>query len=403
MDDEPNNLNLLSTLLTDQGYDVRQVINGQLALTIARSGDPPQLILLDIMMPEIDGYEVCKQLKADRDTDEIPVIFLSALDDPEDKVKAFEAGGADYITKPFQVREVVARIENQFSLKRLRAHIQAKNEQLQQYNQELEARVQEQTVELQQENKQLLETQKQLQAVLEQQRKTNKFKHQVITNLSPEYQILSTAIQSSTDLIERYVSNQITLEEEQLKHFARIRVGIQQLTHLINDVLVSDHLNQETLELERIPLDLVSLFSEIVEDVQLVTNCQQPIQFSYSGELPPREWHRKALRQILTHLLFSVITFSPADQPIALELVEKPQQVQFTVREYSMETPSEQQTQLFNPLNLDSNTDDLRGARLELSIAKRYVDLCQGKIEIGSKTDQGTAITVTLPILRYRS
>src|SRR4028118_1078884 len=109
VDDVPENLQLLSTILTKQGYEVRPVINGKLALSVAHS-DPPDLILLDIMMPDLNGYEVCQQLKASETTREIPVIFLSALDDVLDKVKAFSVGGVDYITKPIQAPGVIARV-----------------------------------------------------------------------------------------------------------------------------------------------------------------------------------------------------------------------------------------------------------------------------------------------------
>ena len=100
VDDQPDNLRLLVDVLSSQGYNVRPARNGQMALRSAQS-DPPDLILLDVMMPGMDGYEVCRLLKADAQTKDIPVIFLSALGSPFDKVKALEVGGLDYITKPF--------------------------------------------------------------------------------------------------------------------------------------------------------------------------------------------------------------------------------------------------------------------------------------------------------------
>ena len=117
VDDTPENLHLLSSTLTERGYQVRGVIDGAMALRVVRSA-PPDLILLDIQMPGMNGYEVCEQLKAAEQTREIPVIFLSILDETWDKVQAFKVGGADYITKPFQTEEVLARIENQVVLKR---------------------------------------------------------------------------------------------------------------------------------------------------------------------------------------------------------------------------------------------------------------------------------------------
>jgi PAS domain S-box-containing protein len=131
VDDTPNNLRLISGLLKDKGYEVRAVISGRMAITAAQAS-PPDLILLDICMPEMNGYEVCQELKADGRTRHIPVIFISALDDVFDKVKAFDAGGVDYITKPFQVEEVLARVKLHLTLQRLQGQLQQQNAQLQQ-------------------------------------------------------------------------------------------------------------------------------------------------------------------------------------------------------------------------------------------------------------------------------
>ncbi|MBD2181750.1 response regulator [Aerosakkonema funiforme] len=131
VDDVPQNLQLLSSILTSHDYEVRRVINGKLALTVA-SSDPPDLILLDIMMPDMDGYEVCQQLKANEITREIPVIFLSALNDVLDKMKAFSVGGIDYITKPIQDREVIARVENQLMIVRQKKQLREQKAQLEQ-------------------------------------------------------------------------------------------------------------------------------------------------------------------------------------------------------------------------------------------------------------------------------
>ncbi len=126
VDDTPNNLRLLSGMLKEQGYEVRSVLNGRMALTTVEA-EPPDLILLDITMPQMDGYEVCEHLKANPATHNIPVIFISALDDATDKVRAFQSGGVDYITKPFQVEEVLARVENHLMLQRLQGELRTKS------------------------------------------------------------------------------------------------------------------------------------------------------------------------------------------------------------------------------------------------------------------------------------
>jgi diguanylate cyclase (GGDEF)-like protein len=140
IDDTPDNLRLLTSVLSEQGYKVRSVINGAMGLMGATAA-PPDLILLDINMPDMDGYEVCRRLKSQAATAEIPVIFVSAVDEALDKVKAFSVGGVDYITKPFQVAEVLARVENHLNLRNLQRRLQVLND-------ELEERVRQRTAEL---------------------------------------------------------------------------------------------------------------------------------------------------------------------------------------------------------------------------------------------------------------
>lgn len=123
VDDMPENLKLLSELLIQLGYNIRSTTSGRMALKTL-TAKQPDLILLDIKMPEMDGYQVCTAIKADEKLCDIPIIFISALDDTFDKVKAFECGGVDYITKPFQIEEVVARVENQLTIQRQKTALQ---------------------------------------------------------------------------------------------------------------------------------------------------------------------------------------------------------------------------------------------------------------------------------------
>ena len=131
VDDTPQNLHLLVDILTEYDYKVRPVPNGKLAISAAKI-NPPDLILLDIMMPGLDGYQVCKQLKSDPVTKDIPVIFISAISEAIDKVKAFAVGAADYITKPFQMHEVLMRIQHQLAIKELEQQLKSSNKHLKQ-------------------------------------------------------------------------------------------------------------------------------------------------------------------------------------------------------------------------------------------------------------------------------
>ena len=129
VDDTPANLQVLAGMLKDRGYKVRPAPSGKLAL-LAAQRDPPDLILLDINMPEMNGYEVCEHLKVDDNLKGIPIIFISALTEPLDKVKAFAIGGVDYLTKPFQMEELHARVETHLKLRRLQIELEEYNRHL---------------------------------------------------------------------------------------------------------------------------------------------------------------------------------------------------------------------------------------------------------------------------------
>ena len=137
VDDQPENLSVLMGVLQARGYKVRPVNSGKLALAAARVL-APDLILLDINMPEMSGYEVCAELRADPALRAIPVIFISAFNEASDKVKGFEVGGVDYVTKPFQIAEVEVRVSTQLELARLRRHLEQHSKLLEQHNELLE-------------------------------------------------------------------------------------------------------------------------------------------------------------------------------------------------------------------------------------------------------------------------
>jgi diguanylate cyclase (GGDEF)-like protein len=189
VDDVSENLEFLSTVLTQQGYKVRSVLSGTTAIKVAKAAQP-DLILLDIKMPEMDGYQVCQKLKADPITQDIPVIFLSALDRASDKVKAFTLGGVDYIPKPFQVEELLARVKNHLDLRCAQA-------QVQKLNSELEQRVYQRTAQLEQEISKRLGMQEKLLHVA---------MHDALTNL-PNRTFLT---QRLTQIFER---NQQSIDE----------------------------------------------------------------------------------------------------------------------------------------------------------------------------------------------
>ena len=170
VDDIADNLRVLSNTLNQKGYKVRCAKDGATALKVAQK-IIPDLILLDIKMPDMDGYTVCQQLKANFATRNIPIIFISALDEVIDKVKAFEVGAVDYITKPFQVEEVLIRVENQLNLRLAKVEISQLNQQLKQLNQQLEHKIANRTAQLEISNQKLIVTNQELQQQIAVRRK----------------------------------------------------------------------------------------------------------------------------------------------------------------------------------------------------------------------------------------
>ena len=161
VDDERASLHILETILRTAGYRVRATVSGSLALSSVKE-EMPDLILLDIMMPGMSGYQLCERFKADERTRQIPIIFLSALDQLDNKLKGFSAGGADYITKPFQRDEVLARVATHLNIYHLQQHLQQEiayraeaEKALQNAHEKLELQVQERTNALTQANEQL--------------------------------------------------------------------------------------------------------------------------------------------------------------------------------------------------------------------------------------------------------
>lgn len=398
VDDHPINLQILANLLEQVQYRVRIVDNGRDAINIANSDQPPILILLDIMMPDLDGYVVCEALKSGIQTAHIPIIFISALDDVKNKVKAFEIGGADYITKPFQLNEVLMRVQNQINLFALKRLTDQQNLLLQKLNQELEAKVVERTQELVEKNQLLVNLQLELQQSLSKEQELNNLKGQIITTISHEYRTPLTTILTSSDLLLKYRAK--LSEEKQTNHLHKIQISVKYLTELLEDIFFLNQANSEQINLQLFPLDMHVFCEEIIDNLKLTLKLGQQINFDYTGMTESGYWDKQLLRQIIDNLLSNAIKFSPENTVINFYVVVDEHHLKLVVQDQGIGIPLEEQNNLFEIFYRGNNIGLTPGTGMGLAIVKKCVSLMKGQINFTSQTDQGTIFNVTLPVFR---
>lgn len=412
IDDTPDNLRFLSNLLNRAGYSIRKVINGELGIEAAQL-EPPDLILLDIMMPGINGYEVCERLKNSDRTQDIPVIFLSALDEELDKVQAFQIGGVDYITKPFQVVEVLARIETHLKISRLQHQLVQKNTQLQNeiayrnsaeaalqiLNQGLEARIQERTAELQAKNDRLLSLQTELQKVLLQEQRLSQRKSQLITTIAQEFRTPITVIKTAVELLtyEKQSSPSFSSPNLQL-----ITDGIKQMDRVLQDTSLLADSDSNTLPFAPAPLDLEQICRSLVNQWQLPETSHCKLSFVTWGKASGQVvGDATLLQQLFSHLLTNAICYSPNGGTILFELVYEPTQATLSIRDEGIGIPPEEIDRIFDRFYRASNTDAIPskpGIGLGLAVVKQAVELHGGTLAVDSEIGRGTAVTIGLPM-----
>ncbi len=360
VDDTPDNLRLLSKLLSQRGYEIRKAINGQMALASAQA-DPPDLILLDIRMPEMDGYEVCQHLKAHDSTEAIPVIFLSALDDVLDKVKAFGVGGVDYITKPFQTEEVLARIEMQLRLCKLQKQLAEHNQKLQQLNHALMISNQE----------------------LEQ------FAYAVSHDLQQPLQSITGFI----GLIQMKYQGQ--LDTGVLQYIDRIFEAGKRMQRLIQDLLAYAQVGQVDLILTAVDSKLV-LYQALANLEILIAEKKADITFN---ELPLVYGNETQLVRLFQNLIGNALKFTRPDTlpQIQISVSEQVDCWLFGVRDNGIGIPADSLKDIFQAFKRLKAAQNYAGTGIGLATCKKIVKGHGGKIFAESELGLGTVFYFTLP------
>ena len=355
VDDTPDNLRVLSAMLTNRGYEVRKALNGQRAIASVQS-EPPDLILLDIKMPEMDGYEVCKQLKAKSNTSEVPIIFISALDDALDKVRAFAAGGVDYVTKPFQEAEVLARIEHQLRIQRLQHQLIQQNEELLRSNRELE-----------------------------------QFAYVVSHDLQQP-------LQSVTGFVKLLqLKYEIMLDEVAQDYLNRIYETGTRMQRLIQDLLTYAQVDRQGEALQ--PLDCNQILEQVLDNLQGAIAAKNAT-LTYDS-LPQILGSETQLMQLFQNLISNGIKFVPSDvtPTISIASVRHKNQWQIGVRDNGIGIEAEHLEKIFEIFQRIHSTQKYPGTGIGLATCKKIVERHGGRIWVESKLGEGTTFYFTLPAI----
>lgn len=387
VDDNPTNLKVLSEAIANSGWEILVATDGETAIDQSEYATP-DLILLDVMMPGMDGFETCRRLKSNPATNEIPVIFMTALNDTVDKIKGLSLGAVDYITKPFQTEEVLARLKVHLQL-----HFLTK--QLEDQNLYLEERVAERTADLQQANQQLRELEAQLRKALAEEQEFNHLKSRMIIAISHEYRTPLTSILSSSELLEAYCHRWD--KSKQSQHFQRIREAVQRITDLMGNVMFLNKAEFEQLEFQPTPLDLGVFVRDLVDDMQDNYGEQHRLILNIDQDCGRPLFDSKLLLQILTHLIDNAIKYSPNGGKVLIKFACENNQVIFEVSDDGIGIPRKDQHNLFNAFHRGSNVENISGTGLGLAIVKKCVDIHGGTISLNSDVSVGTTFTVMLP------
>ncbi|MFM6138506.1 MAG: response regulator [Sphaerospermopsis kisseleviana] len=387
VDDNPVNLKLLDLILSTAGYKVKKEMNG---LEVIKQVPVllPDLILLDIMLPDITGFEICEQLKSNPLTASIPIIFMTALTDTVDKVKGLSLGAVDYITKPFKKEELLARVRTHLHLKNLIQSLENQNielRELTQKNQDLEQRVAERTAELQE--------------ALEKEKELNQLKSRFITMASHEFRTPLAIISSSSAILENF-SDRLSPDKKQ-EHLKTIQNTIVHITQILDDVLMINRAEAHKLELHLQSGDIIAFCHHLKEETES-RNTKHIIDLSLNidPEMAIFQFDKKLLWQILHNIINNAIKYSPYHNCINLSLTKDNNKIIFEVQDSGIGIPQEDQAKLFESFHRGANIGNIPGTGLGLSIVKKCLDLHQGEITIKSEVGQGTSVRFSIPFIK---
>ncbi len=368
VDDVPENLALLVTRLKRDGNTMLIASSGEMALQRI-DYVKPDLILLDIKMPGISGFETCKRLKANEATRDIPVIFMSALDESTDKVTGFELGAVDYISKPFEMAELLARVRTHLTIGQLR--------------------------------KDLVEMKDNAEAARAVAETASQAKSEFLSNMSHEIRTPMNAVLGFCEILKRMED-----QPKKIHYLDNILTSGKTMLHLINDILDLSKIEAGKLELQYSAVSLFPLFSDM-DAVFENSMAEKELEFTMdiSDSIPPLViLDETRLRQICMNLLENAVKFTSAGQ-IRMAVSARPVvdeadrfDLQIRVEDTGCGIPEDQQSSIFNAFDQihGQDTATYGGTGLGLAITKRLTTLMNGTIAVESDVGVGSCFTIIL-------
>ncbi len=363
VDDEPDNLRLLETMLREKGYEVRSFPRGRLALEAAALR-PPDLILLDVNMPEISGYEVCERLKGDARLSEIPVLFLTALNETEDKVRAFRIGGVDFISKPFHFEEVYARVETQLKLHHLQRELKLQNERL------------EETVDLR--TKELAEA-KALLTVLD------SAKDDFLKIISHELRTPLNGLLAVSELI----LGDDTTPAERAEFREMFDHSRQRVLSLLDDALLLTQIDVDEKSFKSAPVALSSVLTRAMERTAEFA-CSRQVRINQpSLDLGFVRGEEDLLVRALQALLETAVKFSEEDQAVQIGDEVLSDSITLIIDSFGRTIPQESISRFFDVFAIGEAITTGGDLGLGPPLASRILSLFGGKLTVANRESSG--------------
>ena len=374
VDDQPANLEVLSHTLLDAGFNVAVAIDGESALQQVEYKQP-ELILLDVLMPGIDGFETCRRLKENPLTNQIPVIFMTVTHETVDKVKGFSLGAVDYITKPFEQKEILARVRTHLQLHSLKKRLSKQNEHLQQelrLRKRVEQRLQQLNQELSRSNQEL---------------------EQFAYVTSHDLQQPLRTIENFTQLLAQSYSDQLDGDEEAEQIISFVLNGVSRMKALINDLLTYSRITTQRKELQSADCEVI--LEIVTSNLELL--IRETDTTITSGSLPTVKANQQQLVQLFQNLIDNAIKYR-RQQPPAIKIGAKAKNGEwlFWVKDNGIGISSEHNERIFLIFQRLHTSKEYPGTGIGLAICQKIVQLHHGKIWLDSELGQGTTFYFTI-------